>query len=184
MGEFDDDHGGALRRRRFGDGYRDSGSSQDPLGMADEMDHVDGNQGFMEDYAGGMLDEEGRYGVRYRDRDDDFGISDSVDAAPVLPPYRNKNRRAAQPPSLHDQTPSMQRAARVSRRGGVIDAPAPLQTVQRHTAARSNPRALPRRSGIPFEGRLVGWQLILLGVLGLCMLVFICGATLIILLNL
>jgi len=70
MGDYfgDGPGGNPRRRRRFGDGYRDSGDSIQGWGMADAEDFYDGDFADIGDYAGGMVDEEREAGVGYRDR--------------------------------------------------------------------------------------------------------------------
>lgn len=130
MGEFDQYDGqnnfNERRRRRS----RRLNSEDDALGMADAGDRADGDFANIEDYAGGLV-EENRNSSYYRDWDDQ---SQSDPLADPVPTASSRYRRPGAPvPPLNPNQPSpaVERAARLMERanrrnrGLTIDDPPP-----------------------------------------------------------
>lgn len=126
MGEFDyyDSQRDSKERRQRRSRYRNL--EDDAFGMAEAADRADGDFANAEDYAGGLIDEEGRDNRYYRDWDSGQPNDLESGAAPYSPNPQYSRPGAPVPPFDPNQpSPAVQRAARLmeraNRRGGVTE---------------------------------------------------------------
>lgn len=130
MGEFDQYDGqnnfNERRRRK----NRRLNYEDDALGMADAGDRSDGDFANIEDYAGGLV-EENRNNRYYRDWDDQAQSDPLADPIPATNPRYRRPGAPVPPLDPNQPSPAVQRAAQLMERanrrnrGGTIDNPPP-----------------------------------------------------------
>ena len=143
MGEFDQYDGQnnfnerRRRKNRLGN-YED-----DALGMADAGDRADGDFANIEDYAGGLVEEQGR---NYRDWDDNSQSDPLADPVPTINPRCRRPGAPVPPLDPNQPSPAVQRAAQLMERanrrnrGIAIDEPAPRRGRSRADAYEDDPQ--------------------------------------------
>ncbi len=146
MGEFDQYDGQnnfnerRRRKNRLGN-YED-----DAFGMADAGDRADGDFANIEDYAGGLVEEEGRNSRNYRDWDDNSQSDPLADPGPTINPRYRRPGAPVPPLDPNQPSPAIQRAAQLMERanrrnrGIAIDEPAPRRGRSRADAYEDDPQ--------------------------------------------
>jgi hypothetical protein len=94
------------RRKRFREDHRSS-YTDEALGMAAEADSHDGNAANVEDWAAGLVDEEGRPNSSYRDWNEQEARADYPDTVH----YQRPAYRSMPPTDPSQPSPALQRAA-------------------------------------------------------------------------